>query len=130
MDPGGDLPFYWLASISTPSKEIALQALRGYTFLNDRRIDMYGKPMRVQTGQQGFVPSKFHPMGAILMPAPTIVSPGPSAPVMVRQDQPFLYPPAQVLVETTPAVGMSDDTKAILGVGAVIALLAIGAAIA
>lgn len=89
---------------------------------------MYGKPMRVQSGQQGFTPSKFHPMGAIVMPGPAIVAPAPVAPVMLRQNSPFLLPPAQVFVET-PVVGMSDDTKAILGVGAVIALLAVGAAL-
>lgn len=87
---------------------------------------MYGRPMRVQSGQQGFTPSKFHPMGAIIMPAPAIVAPAPVSPVVIQHDPAFVYPPAQVLFT---GAGMSDDTKAILGVGAVIALLAIGAAI-
>lgn len=90
---------------------------------------MYGRPMRVQSGRQGFTPSKFAPMGAIVMPAPAIVAPGPSAPVVIQRDPAFLFPPAQPVFVTEAAPGMSDDTKVVIGVGAALALLAIGAAL-
>lgn len=90
---------------------------------------MYGKPMRVQSGRQGFTPSRFSPMGAIVMPGPAIVAPGPSAPVVIQRDPAFLFPPTQPVFVTEAAPGMSDDTKAVIGVGAALLLVAIGAAI-
>jgi len=93
---------------------------------------MYGKPMRVQSGRQGFTPSKFSPMGAILMPGAAMVAPGPSAPIGTQlAPAPVILQPTQpvFVTEAAPTAGMSDDTKAILGVGAALVLLAIGAAL-